>query len=360
MFHAAVRRFRLAVTGLVLLVTTACGGVENEPNLAKAVERTQATGSSRIELRTPLVEEGRKLDFRCEGTADYERKRLRLACNYGFEMVEIGDTQYLTSESFGVPVGVDKRWVKLPVEESEVLLSYFSPEWILVMLRDASLETVRSGEEIVRHVPTVRYRLTVNCDEARISCSGTTAPVDVWIDDDGLVRRIELDADELPGTIEFFDFGVEVEIEAPPAGEVQEVGAGWTAYGPSQDPNAAPCSEHEATPISESRALEALHGHGFRVRTDMSGYCLAGVAAVMTNAHREDALEREGVLHCFLREQPEDGAPKNVVRRGVDGGDAELLLANLTCSILADSPNAEEKIRPLEQAFEELERAIRP
>lgn len=28
--------------------------------------------------------------------------------------------------------------------------------------------------------------------------------------------------------------------------------------------------------------------------------------------------------------------------------------------ILADSPNAEEKIRPLEQAFEELERAIRP
>ncbi len=80
----------------------------------------------------------------------------------------------------------------------------------------------------------------------------------------------------------------------------------------------------------------------------------------MTNSHRADALEREGVVHCFLHEQPENDAPKSVVRRGVDGGDAELLLANLTCMILADSPNAEDMIRPLEQAFEELERAIRP
>lgn len=38
------------------------------------------------------------------------------------------------------------------------------------------------------------------------------------------------------------------------------------------------------------------------------------------------------------------------------GGEADQRKA----MILADSPNAEEKIRPLEQAFEELERAIRP
>jgi hypothetical protein len=357
MFHAVVRPFLAALSTLFLLVT-GCGGVENEPNLAKAVERTEATGSSRIEVRAALVENGRTLAFRCDGTADYGRQRLRLGCNYGIgEMIVIGDAQYFTSDAFGVRI--DERWVKVPLDESDSL-NQFSPERLLGLLRDASLETTRLGEETVRQVATVRYQLTVNCERAQIGCSGTTAPVYVWIDDDGLVRRIELEDDGTPGTIEFFDFGVQVDIEPPPTDQVAEVGEGSTGYGPSQDPNAAPCSEREATPISESRALEALHRHGFSVRTDRSGYCLAGVAAVMTNAHREDALEREGVLHCFLRDKPEEGAPTRVVRRGVDGGDAELLLANLACMILADSPRAEEKIRPLEEAFAELQRTIRP
>jgi hypothetical protein len=39
---------------------------------------------------------------------------------------------------------------------------------------------------------------------------------------------------------------------------------------------------------------------------------------------------------------------------------ARLALANLVCTILADSPDAAEKIAPLQDAFEELERAIRP
>ena len=344
MFHAAVR-LSLVVVIALLLLASACGGVEGEPNLAKAVERTEATGSSRIEVRATLVEGGRTLAVRCDGAADYGRKRLRLACNSGFgEMIAIGDTLYITSDAFGVRV--DKRWVTMPLDETDSL-SNFSPERLLRMLRDASLETVRLGEETVREVPVVRYRLTVNCEEAQIGCPGTTAPVDVWIDDGGLVRRIELEDDGSPGTIEFYDFGDEVDIEPPPADQISGIGQ---------------CSKGEAKPISESQALEALRRHGFSVRR-AGDICDMRVAAVITNAPQRDAgdvLAREGIIHCFLHERPESGAPKTVVRRGVDGGDAELVLANLTCSILADSPNAEEKIRPLEQAFEELERAIRP
>jgi hypothetical protein len=353
-----VRRLPVAGIGLIVLLTTACGGVENEPNLAKAAERTQATGSSRLEVRAVLTDSGRQFALSCEGNADYDRKHLKLACNGEIgDMIALGDTAYFKSAAFGVRS--DKTWIKTPLDETDSIHN-FSPEKLLAMLRDASLQTDQVGEEAVRDVSTVRYRLTVHCEKAQLGCPGDTAPVDVWVDDEGLVRRIELEDDGSPTTIEFFDFGIEVEIEAPPADEVQELGAGWGGYGPPQDPNSASCSEREATPISESRALEALHRHGFSVLTERSGHCLTGVAAVISNAHRADALEREGILDCFLGEQHEDGAPKTVLRSGVDGGDAQLRLANLTCSILADSPNAEEKIRPLEQAFEELERAIRP
>jgi hypothetical protein len=40
--------------------------------------------------------------------------------------------------------------------------------------------------------------------------------VDVWIDEEGLVRRIALEDGGSPAAVEFFDFGVEVDIEAPP------------------------------------------------------------------------------------------------------------------------------------------------
>jgi len=119
-----------------------------------------------------------------------------------------------------------------------------------------------------------------------------------------------------------------------------------------------PCPT-DGSPIGKDRALDTLRRHGFSVRGE-AGPCEAGVGVAISNAHREGVLEREGIVHCFLYEKPREGAPKTVVRRGVDGGDAELVLQNLRCAILADSPRAEEKIDPLEAAFAELERAIRP
>ena len=356
MFQAVVRLAVVLVAMPFVLLAGGCGGFDNEPNLAKAVERTEATGSSRVEIRVVGLEGGQTEQLSCEGAVSYARKRYRFMC----DEVDLGRTESIGIDSFVYNrLGSDRRWQKIPTDDDPLL--HFSPETFLALLRDASEKTERLGEVDVRGVPTVHYRLTVDRKALVVGArTGETVSVEVWLDDDGLIRRIwvEDDTGVVAVRFEFYDFGVDVDIEAPPADRV-DIGEGSTAYGPPQDP-AAPCSEREAAPISESRALEALHRHGFRARTDGSDHCLAGVAAVMTNAHREDALEREGVLHCFLRERPEDGAPETVVRRGVDGGDAELLLANLTCAILADSPKAEEKIRPLEQGFEELERAIRP
>jgi hypothetical protein len=233
-----------------------------------------------------------------------------------------------------------------------------SPEKLLTTLRTASSETERIGEEDVRGTSAVRYRLTVDCKRATFYCNGE-APVEVWIDDDGVVRRISMDDASGNVTFEFSDFGAEVDIEPPPADEVMDFDDGWTGYAPSpQGGDAAPCSEADAKPISEAKALETLRRHGVSSTRDRSAYCIEGVAAVLENAPKD--FSDEGYISCFLYEKPAPDAPATVVRRGVDGGDAELRLANLTCTILADSPTGEEKIDRMEAAFDELQRAIRP
>jgi len=234
-------------------------------------------------------------------------------------------------------------------------ISDFSPEKLLALLRVASQETERVGEEDIRGESTVRYRLTVRCEDTQLSCPDGTAPLEVWIDRDGLVRRIGLEDNGIVGTIEFFDFGVEVEVEPSPADEVTESGAGWTGYGPLE--NEPSCSDQAAAPIGEDLAMKTLRRNGFSVRRDENA-CFGNVSAVLENMPA--VYESEGYVSCFLFVKPPADAPNTVVRRGADGADAELLLENLDCTILADSPNGEAKVDRLERAFDELQRAIRP
>lgn len=106
------------------------------------------------------------------------------------------------------------------------------------------------GEEQVREEPTTHYRGTIDAAAALKSAGGTerleaagvdpstieAAPVDVWIDGQQRVRRFEIRID-LPGSeatggqtittsirIEQYDFGVDVNVEAPPADQVQDGG----------------------------------------------------------------------------------------------------------------------------------------
>lgn len=114
------------------------------------------------------------------------------------------------------------KWQKSP-DDAESPVSGFSPEKLLSMLRSASRETERLGEEDVRGELTVRYRLTVSCEEAALTdCSGETAPIEVWIDENGLVRRIWFEDGGSTGTLEFFDFGLAVDIQPPPADQVED------------------------------------------------------------------------------------------------------------------------------------------
>ena len=54
---------------------------------------------------------------------------------------------------------------------------------------------------------------------------GATLPVDVWVDDAGLMRRLDLkgqlgDVDNVALRLDLYDFGTDVDVKVPPPSKV--------------------------------------------------------------------------------------------------------------------------------------------
>ena len=110
-------------------------------------------------------------------------------------------------------------------------------------LREDS-EPERVSEEDVRGVPTTHYRGELNMRnriEASLEAEGwksaniaryledmeeTRQEIEVWVDSEGRARRVVTTDETLDAevgsltTTEYFDFGLNVDIQAPPAAEV--------------------------------------------------------------------------------------------------------------------------------------------
>jgi hypothetical protein len=121
------------------------------------------------------------------------------------------------------------------------------PRQALLYLRAASGPVDEVGDEDVRDVATTHYRMTVDLEkvakvdpeqrenvERVIEQSGVReVPTEVWVDDDGLVRRMKLAYDDMrfaagqrgdmAMTMELYDFGVDADVEPPPARQVVDI-----------------------------------------------------------------------------------------------------------------------------------------
>ena len=73
---------------------------------------------------------------------------------------------------------------------------------------------------IEQQPPEVQAQLRADLEEAEVK----ELPFDVWIGDDGLARRLKMgdwnEASQPPATMDFYDFGIPVDIEPPAADEV--------------------------------------------------------------------------------------------------------------------------------------------
>jgi hypothetical protein len=260
--------FTLALAALPL----ACGGESLSPQaaVAQAATKYEEAGSSRVSMSATMTGvPGGPFTFRGEGEFDRERGRMTM------DMSELGEAtggafagelemilddlvMYMKfPEAITEQLPGGKSWVRIDLREAgkelgidlEELMQVqqSDPSQSLQYLRGASDDFKEVGEEEVRGVETTHYRGTIDLHKAveqlpedsresferAIDLIGTDdLPLDVWIDDDGMARRMKYEQ-PLPSaggeegamelTMEFFDFGVDVDVEPPPADEVIDI-----------------------------------------------------------------------------------------------------------------------------------------
>jgi hypothetical protein len=178
-----------------------------------------------------------------------------------FEIVQDGDVGYVRLPAIDGQLPEGKTWVRGSASDLKAggfdfkELDSFTqndPRDVLEALRGLSGDIETVGSEELRGVETTHYRAALdpaelveqatgeNADAAsildRLSQTGVAAvPLDIWIDGNGLVRKLALDVDVPEATsgqggnvslaFELWDYGEPVAIEVPPAAQVADASA---------------------------------------------------------------------------------------------------------------------------------------
>src|SRR5580704_188006 len=238
------------------------GWVTGEPiagRVAAAGARTVAAGTARLFAAwsegSPVPQAA---DQRCEGIADFAARRARVAQavmftsgvtaefmakhqdddRYG-DLHELGEPQEAIYDGANTYLRVGGSWTGFFLGDPGGPRGVNDPLWPLDALfgvRDA----VEIGAESVRGVAATHYRLTIDLARADAALpTGVTVPdgpyrrlsqipAEVWLDADGLARRIAVMTDPTAGDgstpmwsiVELWDFGVLADITPPGPGEV--------------------------------------------------------------------------------------------------------------------------------------------
>ena len=234
--------------------------------MAMTVSASAPAAASPTDPAAAAVPSSEDFELSLEGVIDYETGHGILTMDMGAlgipgapageaEMRLLGSVIYMRmpgSELGGRP------WIKFDLEtlgedgQSPVPgLNPASndPRGVLDALRGVSGEVKDVGGEKIRGVDTTHYRASVDIEKAQEAVPEErrddfatfseqlgidTLPIDVWVDEEGRARRFayEIEApaagDDATGmvtlVIDLYDFGVAVDVEAPPEAEVTDFG----------------------------------------------------------------------------------------------------------------------------------------
>jgi hypothetical protein len=260
-----MRRLSLVLALLAAAsLLAACGGGSSVSgdSVAKAATKTSTTKSYRVEAITKLKVQGRNVTFKANGAFDPKRGIGRT----NLDMSQLGQIQggqgspynlgYATFILDGTAMYMRipllrqtyptlKPWVKIDLRHaarSGGLDSFLqfgaggNPATVLGYLKGIG-KLHKEGSDKVRGVSTTHYSGTIDVDKVkggqtlRRLTNQTTIPVDVWVDDDGYVRREQWQQKVTLGNaksnldirLELFDFGTAVVAQAPPTSDVTDL-----------------------------------------------------------------------------------------------------------------------------------------
>lgn len=249
------------------------------PDLAAAVSHTQDQ-TARIATTISTKTLGMTMSYTATGVFDFARSRGMITIPSPVDMTEIfvPPTTYIkppaaaTADGGALPKG--KTWLALPdgTSSASALLALGGgggdPADLLASLTAMSSRVTRIGTATIRGVPVTGFALEVDPAKAGVKVPGADRapvealakvfgageiPVDVWVDDQNLVRQERLTlplpaGSGAPGgthlilTTDFYDFGLRVQVSAPSSSLVETEASQFVAgaSGPGESATATP------------------------------------------------------------------------------------------------------------------------
>ena len=232
---------------LLVLPLAACGGASDVTSLdpvAQAADKTTNVAGAHFQMSGRITAPGEStLAFSGPGEiADHGRilhmhmavpqalLGLKGSGSSEFEVVASGDSFFLRGGIFDQ--FAHGKWVLVKDNDPNFNLGQSDPAHMLQYLR-ATSNVTEVGKDTVRGVSTTRYSARLQIDKVadRVSADAARAltqmtktlgtkeiPMDVWVDADGLVRRVKLDWHPKDAsflmTLDLFDFG-DVHVDVP-------------------------------------------------------------------------------------------------------------------------------------------------
>ncbi len=267
------------VVAMIVAMTDRAGDTPDDPSgddagpgpgtLAAAVDATRAAASARVELQTTvagpsgpvaLVHRGAFTDGGVRARAESDMSQVAAALEAAGQQLDgdwtqptgivvDGDTVFSQLGPMADALGrAPDDWASARLSEvagsgsaadNDTLALVLDPLGPLDLLRRPVLEIGPVGDDEVRGTPVqhVRARLDLTgaaggdsgappagSFEARLVAAGfESLPVDVWLDREGVVRRLTVTVDaagSLTTTFEVFDVGADVDVAAPDPADV--------------------------------------------------------------------------------------------------------------------------------------------
>ena len=248
-------------TAAALLLLAACGspsGEGSENALRAAAAAVEGAGSARMEMTMTMNAGGPEITARMEGSFDLDDQMGTATMSFESPadiaqlegettMIVEGTYAYLRGPAALAYGGRDDEWTRLDLSEMPgASLSQINqdPSQYIDFLRGAGDDIEEVGQEDVRGTETTHYETELSMDAIldhlddensrhfaeQLEGMGAEIepiPTEVWIGDDGLPRRVEMTMTvtgmralpegemEMRVAVEMFDYGVEVDVEAP-------------------------------------------------------------------------------------------------------------------------------------------------
>ena len=253
----------LLIVPVVALALAGCGDDGGgEATTVEAVDLIRSSSDAATEVGTAHMEmtvEGGVVSVDATGQLDFENQRLAMSMELPaplestFDIVVDGTTSYMSATAFGpVLPDVDAEWIRVDAEQlaedSGVDVDQLTggvagnnPADLLAGLEGISEDGLEEvGTEELRGVETTHWSGEIDMDAAleqievpegedaidqeamdrfEEAYGGDPIPVDVWIDDEGLLHQlvmtISAEGQEVELTMEMFDYGEPVDIQVP-------------------------------------------------------------------------------------------------------------------------------------------------